>query len=58
MSRAEVSKLVQHVALGPPADTASVSKLVMYVLLVPGLDPGTEEPDRQAHVHIQKITRN
>jgi len=58
MSRAEVSKLVQHVALGPPADVAAVSKLVMYVLLVPGLDPGSEAPARQGHVFAQKITRN
>lgn len=58
MSRAEVTKLVQHAALGPPSNVAAVSKLVMYVLLVPGLDAGETAPNRQSQVFVQKITRN
>lgn len=54
MSRAEVSKLVEYVAIGPPDATASVPKLVMYVLLEPG---ASDDSPRQAHVFSQKIRR-
>lgn len=52
----EVTKLVQHVAIGPPADEVAVSKLVMYVVLQPGDDSG-ETPSRQAHVYAQQFRR-
>lgn len=58
MSRAEVSKLTEYVALGPPADTAVVSKLVMFLVLVPGDDgTGPAPASRQVHVYAQKIRR-
>lgn len=57
MSRAEVSKLTEYIALGPPADAAVVSKLAMYVVLVPGVDEGVTPAASQAHVYAQKIRR-
>lgn len=57
MSRAEVSKLTEYVALGPPADVAAVSKLVMYVVLVPGVDEGVTPAATQTHIYAQKIGR-
>lgn len=55
--RIEVSKLTEHVVLGPPSDVIAVSKLVMHVILYPGTDSGVE-PSRQAHVYSQKIRRS
>jgi hypothetical protein len=56
MSQIQVTKLTQHVALGPPAGHIAIPKLVMHVIMVPGEDSGVAEP-RQAHVYAQKITR-
>lgn len=53
--RIEVAKATEFVVFGPPKDTLDVAKLVMYVILEPGSD--TSEPERQAHVYTQKITR-
>ena len=57
MSQIEVTKITQHVAIGPDDDEVSVSKLTMYVLLTPG-DPTGETPSRQVHVYAQKIRRD
>lgn len=56
MSQAEVTKLVQSVAIGPLEDAIPVSKLVMYVLLVPG-DAVEDTSGRQGHVHAQILRR-
>lgn len=55
MSQVEVTKLNQHVAIGPPADTIAVPKLVMYVLMIPGDSEDTS--NRQGHVHTQIFRR-
>ncbi len=52
--RIEVPKVVGYVQVGPPDNAISVSKVVAYVWMVPG-DPVGEEPQRQAHVHVQYL---
>jgi hypothetical protein len=56
MSQVEVTKLTQHVAIGPVADAAVVSKLTMHVLLVPGSDE-SEPPARQGFCYAQRFGR-
>lgn len=54
--RIEVTKTIEFVAIGSPANSIAASKVVAFALLTPG-DGGTETQTRVSHVYAQKLRR-
>ena len=55
MSRVEISKLNEFIALGPPAGTVAVSKLNIYIILEPGDDGSVVPAAKQGFCYGQRI---